>query len=473
MGIFSNLLNTADKFATKGLEFGADVLIRGPGKAALTPFAMVSGKDFDSPFGEVKAEPTPGEALGLAAEAAFAGPTGTLGKLAKPVGKVLSPVLKPAGKALGKLARGGAVEDVGRALAPTTKKLKAVTERITPEILERGVKGTRSQVIKQAQEGIQSASTKFDELGKLKGTVKLKPLNDLLDRSKKAFIVDGVTINPRGVAVVDEIQSVLGKFGSSPPAESLRNVRKLWDNEIARAGGFQKTLKEGTELAIKKDAANAIRKQLAKQFPDFAKINKEFSFWKGLEEVALATQARKVGQSGLIRKAAGGAIGALSGGTTGPAGAVIGAAAGEQVSKFLGSGFYRSTSAQFKNKFANLITDGGHSIDRVAGFLDKNKKGLAGLKAKDFIQALTDEAKLTPQEKRTEELARTQRVDSLRQKFEAAVEEAADTDQPGVEEGIEEVASGEEAQRESQEDFTKRVQERLLASQQELQEQAQ
>ena len=90
-------------------------------------------------------------------------------------------------------------------------------------------------------------------------------------------------------------------------------------------------------LNAKKEATNSIRRELAQEHPDIAKINAEYSLWKGVDDILAETILRTDGQVGLLKHIAeagmgsgGMAAGALLTGTTGGAmgGAAIAATLG-------------------------------------------------------------------------------------------------------------------------------------------------
>jgi len=427
MGIFSRIGQGLKKFGDVSetvLEAGTETFIDPVGRAALTPFATAfkPRKGFKhTPFGEVKPMDVlqregslkPGEAVGLAAETILSGPGGTLTKAAKPIAKPFGKVLAKIGKAQG----AGALSDVERALKPTTQKLKALTKKIAPEFLEQGIKGTQEDIIKQAKAGIEIANKKFDELGKLKGVISTKPVLDAFEKAKDAYIIEGKIINKRAIATIDEIAETVSQFGEEMPSEAMRALKTLWSREVAEAGGFfGKTLKEGSQLRIKELGAKSIRNALAEQFPDVAKVNKEVTFFRRLEEIAEATRLRRTGQSGLFRKGAGAAVGAQIGAPLGAQAAGAGAVIGSNVGKFLGTPLFRSYSAQIRKRVADVLIDGTHNIEKVADFM--KKPAFATLKLKDFNQFLKSEkAKKTQEEVQQEEAAKAQRIDEILQRI--------------------------------------------------------
>lgn len=365
----------------------------------LVPGGKTGQESVATPFGEVKPfanilskksrqSPTtikPGEALMGAVELAASVPGAAT--------KALKPIAGPIKKAVAPIARGlraGAIEDIGRALAPTTKGNKAITTRIAPEILDRGIFGTAKGIQKKALKGLRAAGTAIDDFGKLEGSTDVSKVLGVLDEAKGEFVVDGVAVNKRAVGFIDEVKQILnsvadetGKIGR----EQLRAVRRIWDDEVRQAGGFAgKSLSEGSEVSVKETASNAIRNLLADEIPDLAKLNKEYNFWASLNKVAKESSGRRVGQSGLARKAAGAMTGGIIGSSGGAIGAAVGAEAGQRLAQISGSSLYRSLSANGKKRLADLLVD-GVDLEKVASYIAR-----PGIKATDFNNFLKDEA---------------------------------------------------------------------------------
>lgn len=121
---------TGEDVAGGVLKIGAENL-KSSAKPFAQPFAMATGKDIESL--DVKAEPTPGEALGEAVSA---------GLWIAPVEKVLAPVFKPIGKFLS-----GFGERMAGALSG--KGTEAISEVLkNPELALQGLKGKDIEILK-------------------------------------------------------------------------------------------------------------------------------------------------------------------------------------------------------------------------------------------------------------------------------------------------------------------------------------
>jgi len=382
-----------------------------------TPFGDVKRMDWFSPNRNEKQQLQPGEAAMGAFELATSAPAGVVKGIAKPLAKAVGKLDKAVGTSL----KNSAIATYEKALAPTTKAMKEKTAKIVPELLEGRVFGSLSSLAKKAEKGIEKASQKFDELGKLEGNLPTKPILDTFAEAKNSFMVEGKVVNPRAVKVIEEVSRLVEQFGDEMPAEAMRGLRQIWDKDVAEAGGFfGKTLKDTSELRVKQMGADAIRGLLAVKSPDLAKINKTFSFFKNLEEVVEATKMRKVGQSGAFRKIGGAAVGAALGSGLGPVGSTVTAVVGSELLSVAGTTLFRTLNANAKYQFAKALASGEHSIPRITAFF--KEPAFVGLKANDFLKYLNKDAKFSPEEKQTEEAARDERIEQIRQRLEAGGE---------------------------------------------------
>jgi hypothetical protein len=261
-----------------------------------------------------------------------------------------------------------AVKQYSEALGATTKENKFLTKKVVPELLEKGVTAKNL-------EGLASkATTGVETSGELIGSfidnlpdtakMKVKPVIEALQSSKAEYIVDGVNLEPGITKTADELSKTIAQFGNEISTKSLRAVGQVWDKIIAKGGGFAgKTLKEGGELDLKKMATNAIRDELAKEYPDLAKLKAEYTLWKNVEKITTETLQRKStqgrGLSQIITTVAGGATGASQGEgiTERVKNAAIGALIGKYASTFNAPG-YKMLSANTKNKLADIIASG-------------------------------------------------------------------------------------------------------------------
>jgi hypothetical protein len=253
--------------------------------------------------------------------------------------------------------RQSGAESMGRVLGPTTKANKAITQKVAPELAERGVTAfTRKGLAERASGEAEAAGQKIDDFysnlpeGK---TIPTQPILDHFEQSKNAFKgSNGEVLDQAAIDRVDELKKVVQQFGPDVSVDDIVKLRRLWDDQVSASNGFYgKTVAEGSALEAKRAAADSIRKILADQFPDLDTLNKEFSFWANVRRVIGDTVARKTGQAAtpLGEKVMSG-LGFLKGG---PKGAALMA-----FSKVVHSTAWGTVSAATKFKIANLLADG-------------------------------------------------------------------------------------------------------------------
>lgn len=253
-----------------------------------------------------------------------------------------------------------------KVLAPTKEADKLTTQKILPELAQRSkIAMSRKGLSNQVADELEQSGQAIDEAWKnlpAGSTEKVKPVVDALESSKSKFMVDGVVVEPDAWKAADNLQKTILEVAKDSPevsSESLRRVRQIWDESIARNKGFSKELSDQDKISVKKDATNAIRKVLADNHPDIAKLNAEYSFWSKVDDVLGNTLKRKTGQATmqLGDKALG--AGAVGGGTAsaGVKGAIIGAGTVAAITLATKSTLWRTLSAAAKMKLARAIVE--------------------------------------------------------------------------------------------------------------------
>lgn len=300
-------------------------------------------------LGERKGETLKGEAFGIAKEAA-------LGAMAEIGGRAISPLAESASRVL----KESASRSIGKILNPTTLKNKAITQKITPEILKRPIGETiamtRKGMEKKSAERAIESGLAINEGPKLAGKTSTESIINALEEEKSNFIAGGKAINQQALDNISALQDVFKQYGSHIADQTLREIKTIFDKEVY--GGSKvigKTLDESSKLSFKKVATDKIRSLLAERHPEINKLNKEFTFWKSLSDVLGATNQRKTGQSQIAGNIAG-AIGASTGDD------VVEASGKFLMVKLaysaLTSPAWRLASGKIKNRIANLMIDG-------------------------------------------------------------------------------------------------------------------
>lgn len=293
---------------------------------------------------------------------------GAAGPIAAPlVGKAVRAIL-PAG-----------TRQYAQALGPTTVENKRLTEKLVPELISRRVHGSRESLGKLAGEQIETSGAALEEA--LKGVPKGKAVDvaavmDHLHKLKKQYIVPGKDqgssniVNQAAYDNLGELQNMVAS--TQPTFDSVRQLRKILDDMVVSGDRtFGRTVAEGSKLDATREAANAIRRELAKAAPNVALVNKEYSFWKNVDRVLSATKQRTASQSqGLGQQiteavATPAAVAAVA---TGQLGTASGIAIPVLLRKVIQSPAWRTFSAVQKDRLAQAIASrDAQEVGRLLG----------------------------------------------------------------------------------------------------------
>jgi hypothetical protein len=317
------------------------------------------------------------EATGGAALSAAQGGNPLIGA----AGGAVAPVIGTMVEGLPGRLKEKAAEKVVQALGPTKERYKAIATRLAPKILQRGLGGSRASLQTQAAETLGRVGDELDtaltQYGQQAVTT-TQPVLDALETAKDAFRTTTPTgavveFEPRSIRQLNSLQEVIRGLGPQPTVEQLVAVRRAWDRVVDQAGGFAHRatgaigvpLKDISEAWAKREATGAIRQLLKTEVPDLGAINKEWSFWKDLNDVLTQTMQRTqpqgpgVGQ--MLARGAGGVAGAALGAGGGPltgAGATLGAAQlAAMAQKAMTSPQWRLVDARLRNRLADALVN--------------------------------------------------------------------------------------------------------------------
>jgi hypothetical protein len=323
-------------------------------------------------------------------------------------------VLPAAGAATGHLVKPlkeSAQRGVQKALGGTKERFKAIGEKVAPEFLERRVGGvtgkSRPALLEEARANARAAGQQIDAVLQQAGgrATDSKPIVDALEDAKNAFqqirtvtagelrtnphlaqsakqIAPGlfeatVVLDTRAVRQLSQLQQTITDLGRFPTVDQLVAVRRVWDKVVDQAGGYAQRakgaigvpLKDQAEAAVKREATTAIRKVLAQEVPELTAVNKEFAFWKSLQDVLVQTQKRTAPQRGGLGKTIVTSAGAVGGFASGEGvgdkveNALIYGTLANRLDKVFTSPRWRLVSANLKNSLADAIASG--KADRI------------------------------------------------------------------------------------------------------------
>lgn len=302
--------------------------------------------------------------------------------------------------------RDKAVEGVAKFMGAQKNRFVDMVERRTPEILQRGLHGTRDEVldlskakVAELRSAIEAAQAAYQ--GKKIPTADVLefledsknafrestpvPLNQLLSNPQLAatarqlpdgtFVTDTALSDTarRSMDQLEKLKGVIQSLGPEVEYEKLLKVRKAWDFVVNQAGGFTERSGRGVAMDLNtaaeawaaREGGKELRKLLAEAAPDVAKLNEEFTFWKDMRDVLVESKRRGLKQMGstLPEKAetAGrlvGTAGSVAGGS-GVIGSITGGFALGKVAKMATRAFqepkWKLVGANLRTKLADAI----------------------------------------------------------------------------------------------------------------------
>lgn len=266
-----------------------------------------------------------------------------------------------------------------KALAPTTKANKVITQKITPELIRRGEHGSLEDLMQTAKSKIADLNPQLDTAYGATPAAKTvgsgpKIVQDL-ENLKGKYIVNGQVAQPQAVKAIEGIQDIVRQQGADISPDSLRKLKSIFDDPVAQRGGYAGAdLTSAYALKAQKAAANSIRELMGKANPDVAELNKEISFWLNVQKVTRESGLRQTGQQGGLLKvlgplAAGGAasVSGLQFGATRGIEAGVVTALTTAAAQAVRSPAWRTASAVLKDRFAMALARG--SVGETAALL--------------------------------------------------------------------------------------------------------
>ena len=349
--------------------------------------------------------------VGFGAEqmAEFFAPTGALGKMALPADVAKSGVLTlaqggsptaagvsagltaalPMGAGLVNGASGAlkksAEKDMAQALGATKEWAKSDAAKLAPQMLARGVRGSRATMLARAQDEARSVGSAltdaYQTAAKEGATVPSDLIQGHIQAAARALKVTDATgaarVIPgteRVIAKMDDLAEFVGSLGPDIPVDKAAQIKRTWDQVVSKAGLYgPKATASATDSADAwaiREAAGSFR-DLLNANPTIADLNQEAAFWTKLKNVLRETGKRTQSQRGSLTDAVRGTAGAVAGATMGgPVGAGVGTVAGQTLSKILASPAWKTTvTAPMKNALADALASG--QADRIASAMGK------------------------------------------------------------------------------------------------------
>lgn len=275
-----------------------------------------------------------------------------------------------------------AEKSVAQALGATKEWAKSDAARLAPEMIERGVKGSRSAMLAQAKSQAAAVGNELNAAYKAAAdageTVSGPVIRGTLQKTVNALKVADANGNLITIPGTERVISKLGELhdfvvalGDDIPVDKAAQVKRVMDKIVDKAGLFgPKATASATDNAdawAVREAAGSFR-ELLNRNASIADLNKELGFWTGLKKVLKETEKRTQSQRGGITDAIRGGGGAIAGAMMGAMhggplesglGAVLGQQVMQQVSKAIESPqFKTSVAAPLKSALADALASG-------------------------------------------------------------------------------------------------------------------
>jgi hypothetical protein len=313
----------------------------------------------------------------------------------------LAPFGKRLTASIAERLQASAAKRVTEGLGATTKRLKNEASRIAPEFAERGLTGSVEALSEKAAEqtgtiGRDIGAAIGGEIGQSRRAT--APIIDALEAAKTKLTTTkvgaqtgrrtaaDVLASVKGEAehiVVDKpqydalskLQDVVREYGDEMSVEQVNTLKKIYARVTSRAGGYNE--KAGEILNTAPEAAKTFATILREEengVEALAKLNKEFRFWKGLENVTKATVARRTSQGKGLTAAMAPVIGAATGAASGDSimdrtqNAVLGGLAARNITKALQSPQWKFVRAKYATKIAHaLAANDAEQLGQIVG----------------------------------------------------------------------------------------------------------
>jgi hypothetical protein len=288
------------------------------------------------------------------------------------------------------VVRDSAERSVARALDPTTRAAKAEAARLAPEMLERGVGGSQAGMLREATSRVGEIGPRIGaEVRRLArpaptgpalqrgATVKtsefVKDMRASRVRSQGGEFSEGIRGSIPGtesiIAKLDELEKFALKQGDEIPIEHAQAIKQGWGDIVSKSGLYgQRADAAPTDRAaawVFREGARSLRRLISAKSPTLDRLNAEFGFWKGLEDVLSATALRTQGQgAAMTQTLTGGFGGAITGAATGSTlQGFMGMAATNMVSRLVQSSPFRTkVSGPLKAKLADALAAGDQGL---------------------------------------------------------------------------------------------------------------
>jgi hypothetical protein len=288
----------------------------------------------------------------------------------------------PGGSAIAAAPRAlerSAEKSVAQALGATKEWAKAEAAKLAPEMVKRGIGGSRDAMLTLAKDTSRRVGQNLDDAYKAAAaageTVTSAVVKDhvrtVAESLKIADSHGALRVIPgteRVIARLQKLDDFVGQLGDQIPVDKAAHIKRTWDTLVSKAGLFGQ--KAGASATDQSDAwalreASGAFRELLNRNPTIAALNQEAAFWTGLKnvlkETEKRTQAQSSGLGSTVVGAAGFGAGALQGDSLSEraTNAALYGFGAKRLTQALQSPWFRTElAAPFKHKLAEALASG-------------------------------------------------------------------------------------------------------------------
>jgi hypothetical protein len=287
------------------------------------------------------------------------------------------------GKGVDSLAKASEARQVSRyaeGLKPTKGNFPAAQE-LAAEAIERGIYGTSKGLNKQGAVGAEKTGKAIGDIfhsERSQTPASIDPVVNALEELAQKGVKGGQEfapeLNAAARSLQEKVRAMAEAKGGQPSAFDLWELKQLWDDPVARKGAYAPGADPAltAKLQAQEAAANAAREALGEALPEVKPLNKDYHFYKQLEEL---TDPQVMSQANSLWKEAGKMAGAAAlGAILGvPGGLLTGAMAFKLGSTILNNPLYKTFTAVQRAKIARAL-QAGDGAGVVAAYTEAGGK---------------------------------------------------------------------------------------------------
>lgn len=264
-----------------------------------------------------------GGALKQLGKAGNIGKLSTTGNLLSKTGRIVDPfraagsIVEQPLKAVSSKFAEGAKASYTKALGATSQTEKALAAKVAPELAKRkpfvftrtGLERATEKRLTRAGEALEKGYNALGEDAK----VAVNPILENIAKKQDSLKINGVIPDESKIfhSKLNEVADSIINIAKTDdvPLKTIRTYRQLLDETVMSGKKIFPTALGNAKREAQRIAANAIRGEIAKQYPSIERLNAEFAFQKKLSNILETTVPKTKSPLSQV----GGVVGQISG----------------------------------------------------------------------------------------------------------------------------------------------------------------